>query len=496
MKTAFRFLALTFPVLFAAYAPAQDLCVPCERIVNRVVYEEEPFTAFRVEYETVLEQREVTTQRPVYETEMRVRRFRVAKPVTQTETREERYFTLKPVYETEERTREYDQTTWETVTETRQDRVIVQRPVLETQVQERQHVVRRAVQDTVWQDQAYTQMTPVTTYRTQLVDQGGFVDNVNYVPGTTHNHLRWIPRGTSTHLATGETYYRRGGLGWVPTTTPGTYAVSRAYVPNVVAQQVPMTSLMPQTVVQKVPLAVTRYQDEVVTEQVPVTVQRLEQCEEIRETPVTYQRPKTERIVEKIPVQTVRYEREEQVRQVPYTVQRIEYEDREEEYPVQVLRWETETKTIDVPVQQRKVVEYTAYRLVPRVVTMRLPYDMPAPIESGTILRRPALPVLPPPSRSVVKKPVTNGTKSSEPKPASNLEKIPKTKNGAEKPAGGDASDQKPTEKPTIPNESGKGKEDLKLNKPGEDKDGEPTPADEAKKKDGKMAYTAPRRHL
>jgi hypothetical protein len=306
-----------------------------------------------------------------------------------------------------------------------------------------------------------------------------------------------MPRGVSTNAVTGEAYYRRGGLAWVPRTSPGTYTVGRAYVPNLVAQQVPVTSMMPQTVVQKVPVAVTRYEDEVVTEQVPVSVQRIEQCEEVRETPVTYQRPKTERVVEKIPVQTLRYEREEQVRQVPYTVQRIEYEDREEEYPVQMLRWETETKMIEVPVQQRKLVQYTAYRLVPRIVTMRLPYDVPAPIENGAIIRRPTLPVLPPASRSVVKKPAANGTKNGEPKPAEKLQKIPQDKSGSPKPpAPGVTDDDKATEKPALDNSSEKGKKELKLNKPENNKSGEPTPADESKKKDGKMAVAAPRREL
>jgi hypothetical protein len=127
---------------------------------------------------------------------------------------------------------------------------------------------------------------------------------------------------------------------------------------------------------------------------------------------------------------------------------------------------------------------------------MRLPYDVPAPIESGAIIRRPALPVLPPASRSVVKKPVANGTKSSESKPANGMEKLPKAKNGAAKPESGEKSDDKASEKPALNNDNEKGKEELKLNKPADEKDGEPTPADESKKKDGKMAYSKPGRHL
>jgi hypothetical protein len=489
MKTALRILALSLAAALPCSAAAQDPCLPCYRTVNRIVYEEEPFTAYRVEYETVLEQREITESRPVYETELRKRTVRVAKPVVETATRQERYFTLKPVYETEEVERAYDRTTWETVTEMRQDRVIVQRPVVETQMHERQHVVRRPVQETVWQDQAYTALTPVTTMRTQLVDQGGFVDMWNYVPGRSQHSLRWMPRGYSTSAVTGETYYRRGGLAWVPSVTPGTYTVSRAYVPNIVAQQVPVTAMMPQTVVQKVPLNVTRYQDEVVTEQVPVQVQRMEQVEEIRETPVTYQRPKVERIVEKIPVQKVRYEREEHVRQVPYEVRRIEYEDREEEYPVQVLRWETEKKVIEVPVQRRKLVPYTSYRLVPRVLTMRLPYDAPVIIDDGTIIRRETSRIVLPPasSRREVQRPA-NGTKNGstkaeakkeEAKPEEWLEELKK------KPA--EPSDQDPTGQPKLNGEPAKEK-DLKVSPPAGSKSNEPAPAKPASGQDGKMA--------
>ena len=476
MNVTLRLLvAAAMLAVFPLISRAQDCYVPCERIVNRVVYEQEPYTAWRVEYETVMEQRQVTSRRPVYQTEMRTRIHRVAKPVTETHTRQEKYVTLKPVYETEEIERAYDKTVWETVTEMRQDRVIVNHPVVETQMQERQHVVRRAVPETVWQDQAYTQMTPVTTMHTQYVDQGGFVDTVNYVPGRSHCHLGWMPRGAATNSVTGETYYRRGGLAWIPTTSPGRYAVSRAYVPNIVAQQVPVTAMLPQTVTQKVPLTVTRYHDEVVSEQVPVEVQRIEQREEIRETPVTFQRPKTERIVEKIPVQKVRYEREEHVREVPYEVQRIEYEDVEEEYPVQVMTWETEVKTIEVPVQQRKLVEYTAYRLVPRIMQMRLPYDAPVPIEEGAIIRRSTSRVVLPPAGTSRLVPLKKKTEAARP-----------GENGAAKDEGKDPADAAPTGEPKINGERDAEKKDgeINLQRPAGGKNEEPTPAKEPEKQD------------
>jgi len=129
-----------------------------------------------------------------------------------------------------------------------------------------------------------------------------------------------------------------------------------------------------------VPVNVTRYQDEVVTEQVPVTVQRVEQTEEVREYPVTVSKPMTERIVNKIPVQKVRYEREEHVRQYEVQTQRMEYEDVDQPYEVQTCRMETEVRKIEVPFTVRKLVPYTAYRRTPRIVSMRVPYGAPDPV--------------------------------------------------------------------------------------------------------------------
>ena len=92
------------------------------------------------------------------------------------------------------------------------------------------------------------------------------------------------------------------------------------------------------TIMQEVPVNVTRYQDEVVTEQVPVTTQRMEQTEEVRQYPVTVSKPQTERVVNRIPVQKVSYEKEEHVRQIPVETRRIEYEDVEQPYEVKVCR--------------------------------------------------------------------------------------------------------------------------------------------------------------
>jgi hypothetical protein len=481
MKNALRFLAgsaLAMPAI--VFSPAATLraqecgCQPAYRVVNKVVYDEVPVTQYRVEYETQIEEREVTSTKPVYETEQRVRKYRVARPVVETATREERYFTLKPVYETEYREEAYDKTTWVQETEMRQQKYLVNRPVTETQVQERQRTVRRAVNETVMQQQCVTAMEPVTTYRTQLVDQGGFVDSTTLVAGTTRNRLSWVPRGVATDNLSGQVFSHHAGFHWVPQSTPSQLVTQRVYVPNVVAQQIPQTALMPRQVMQEVPVNVTRYQDEVVTEQVPVTVQRMEQTEEVREYPVVVSKPMTERIVNKIPVQKVRYEREEHVRQIPVQTQRIEYEDVEEPYEVKVCRMETEIKTIEVPVTVRKVVPYTAYRRTPRIVSMRIPYDAPdtiieeapvvreriiLPADGGAIRRTSKKVVAPKPVEALQSDSATadglksvkkKTTKVEEPTPAE--EKEPKDSD----PTGTPKIDaQKPAEKSTEPSLKG-----------------------------------------
>jgi hypothetical protein len=381
---------------------AQDACTPCQpayRIQYKTIYEEVPVTTYRWQVENLLEERQVTSYRGEWVTENRVKRYRVAKPVTETSTREERYTVLKPVYETEEQERVYDKTTYVTETATRQERYLVQKPVYETQMQEQRQVVRKAVNETVMQQSQALAYEPVTTYRTQLVDQGGFVDQAAYVPGTTRNRLSWVPGGYAADTTTGTVFRHRAGLHCVPFQTPGAVVTQRVYVPNVVAQQIPQTTYTAKVVTQETPVNVTRYVDEVVSQQVPVQTMRMEQVEEVRDVPYTVQRPVTERIVEKVPVQRVRWEQQEVVREVPVTTQRIEYEEREEEVPVQVYKVIPEVKTVQVPKAVGQWVAVQSKRTVARVVAQRVPVDVvverPAYEVERPIIEEPA-PTLPP----------------------------------------------------------------------------------------------------
>ena len=196
-----------------------------------------------------------------------------------------------PVDETEYREEAYDKVTYLTETEMRQEKYLVQRPVVETQMREQQHTVRRpiqetmmqdqsytvrrAVQETVMQQQAYTAYQPVTSYHTQLVDQGQYVNTMHYQPGALA--LPFDVRAARLSARSGDRHddvlSRRPavGAGCRARRLPG----ATTYMPNIVTQQVPTTSYQPATMTQEVPVTVTRYQDEVVNQQVPVQVTRI-----------------------------------------------------------------------------------------------------------------------------------------------------------------------------------------------------------------------------
>ena len=330
----------------AASASAQTSCPSCSayadgqtyRIVYQLVYEPRTATAYRVENETVFEERQITTYKPVWETAVRENRYTVARPVAETAEREEAYTVQRPVYETAQRDESY--------------------------------TVMRPVYETTYQTQYHTVFHPVTTYRTQYVDQGCASSQMVFKPGWPITRLTWQSGGCAVDPATGQTVYQRAGLYW--TQTPrGEYTVQQVWHPNVVAQQVPQTSLVPQTVAEQVPLQVCKYQPEVV--------------------------------VRKVPVQVCRMVTEQYVRKVPVTTYRMVYEDRVDRVPYQVCRMVAEPQTIRVPhcVEKRIPVTYT-YN-VSRLVCYRVPLD-----SCGEPLTGPALQtVAPAPAQFLVAVPGT-----------------------------------------------------------------------------------------
>ena len=298
--------------------------------------------------------------------------MRVAKPVTETSTREERYTTYRPVTETFEETRVLQSNSHGHRDRECEEKHLVARQVIEEQCRTEQHVVRRPVEETVMQQQNYVVNEPVTVMQTSYVDQGSYVDNVFQTPGSTRYRLAWVPGGFQTEPVTA---WRHAGFGRVPVTTPGQTVVNRQYVPNIVPVQVPQTSMVQKVVTQCVPVTVQKYVDEVVTQQVPVQVQRTEYVEETKPVTVQVQKPVTEQVAYKVQNVRTRYEAVEVVKPITCTVQRMTYEDVEQPYEVRTMKMVSEVQTVRKPVVVRKLVPYSYIRSTPHTVAMMVPVD-------------------------------------------------------------------------------------------------------------------------
>ena len=299
--------ALTLVMAFSPAEVEAQTVYQMYRLETKIVYDKQPVTTYRLKHEIVNEERQV--MKPVWQMESRVRR--VAKPVFETETRVHRVTVRKPV----------------TTTETRVRQQIVQQPVTTQVMKTQQRVVTQ----------------PVTTMHTQYVDQGQYVQQYVLQPGATRNRLQWLQGGYVQNPATGTMIYQRGGLHWVPTQSPNRYQLQQQYVPNVVAQQVPVTSYQQSVVNEQVPVNVTQYQQNVVNQEYQVQV-----CKWVDE-----------------------------VQDQPYqvTTQKIQYED--EPYEVRVCKWVPDKQTVSYTVA--KWVPETTTRMVPRTVTQRVPIQTCSP---------------------------------------------------------------------------------------------------------------------
>ena len=148
----------------------------------------------------------------------------------------------------------------------REERYTVQRPVYETQEREEWYTVARPVTQTVYRTEAYTVMQPVTTCATQFVDQGSYANQMVLKPSLFQTRLAWQSATTGIDPVTGLAVYQRPGFYW--TNTPsGRYEVQQVWQPNVVAQQIPQTTYVPQTVQRQIPVETTTYQQEQVLPQ-------------------------------------------------------------------------------------------------------------------------------------------------------------------------------------------------------------------------------------
>jgi len=371
LTTAAVLLALM--LLTAAHVQAQTCCEPSYRLVYKTVYDQQPVTTYKLQYETVMRPREVTTLKPVWTTEKRQKTYRVAKPVMETSVRQETYKVYKPIWTTKYEERSYNRVRYVTETQNRQERIVVNKPVWSTETRQQRQIVRKQVAETVMQDRQYTTFEPITTCRTQMVDRGGYATQNVCVPGAVSNRLRWLQPGVVNDAATGVSYYRRGGLHWVPQQAASRVVAQRVYVPNMVAQQIKETRMQPKVVTQKVPVTVNRCVEEVVLKPYQVQVCKMQQEVQVRNTPIKVCKPVTERITYKVPIRTCNMQEQVMVRKIPVTTCRWEYETKVEPYEVRVCRLQREVKVVNDPCTVATWKKEVQMCQKPRTVVMRVP---------------------------------------------------------------------------------------------------------------------------
>jgi hypothetical protein len=214
-------------------------------------------TAYRLEQRVVRVPQEVTTYR--------VERHTVMKPQTIT--------TFKEVIETSEQVREYT----------------VQKPVYETQMR----------------DESFITTEPQTTMTTQFQDQGTWEAHTVCRPGTVSQQLAWQPGGWAIDATTGAWVWRAAGLAWVTHQTPATQEVQQVWKPNIVAVQVPQTTMVQKVATRQVPVQVMKFVAEVRQERIPVQTCKRVPVQETRQVAVTEERivpVKETRFVERVEV--------------------------------------------------------------------------------------------------------------------------------------------------------------------------------------------------
>jgi len=221
-------------------------------------------------------------------------------------------------------------------------------------------------------------MRPVVRYQTRYADQGCYVDQVTCVPSApARRGLTWMPAAPIANPTAGFLQVQRPGLVWANVQAPPRQVVTKVWKPNIVAQQVPVTSYCPQEVVQKIPVQVCRQVPQRMVRKVPVRTCRIVQEQRVRMVPYTTCRQVTERVERKVPVRVCRMVQEERVRQIPVTVCRYVQEERVEPYQVRVCHMVEKQETVNVArtVCRKVPVTYT-YR-VPRTIMLRVPLEQP-----------------------------------------------------------------------------------------------------------------------
>ena len=314
-----------------------------------------PTNTYKIENETVFRDEQQTRLRQVWDEELRERRYTVFRQVPETTIKQEIYRVLKPMWTTEYRDTSYDVVRTVPETSVRQERYTVSRPVWETAERDVWQTVRRPVQETFMQERRYVVNRPVTSYHTEYVDRGQYVNNTVVEPGKTYYRLAWQSGGTYVNPATGASRWQTPGLYWTPMRGEDKLRQEAVYQPNIVPQVTPVTTLVPETVVEQVPTTRMTYQEERILKKEPYQVMRMVQEERVREIPETRFRQVVERVQQTMPVQVYRLETQEVVRDIPVTTYKTIAEERVEPYTVRVPRIEQIVETVQKPyiVQKR-----------------------------------------------------------------------------------------------------------------------------------------------
>ena len=259
------------------------------KTVNETAYKQVQETVCKPVCETVMKECRTTVNKQVCETVYRECPVTVCKTICEPHCRKECFFVCKPICETQykECTRTVCKPICETVIKDVCKTVCV--PVTETCYKNVQRTVCKDVCETVIKDVCKTVCEPCTTTKCVTNHVPETVCETVYVPG----RLTW----ESTPIykcefdpCTCTTVQKQVGCR-KHLVHSGPHTEQRQVTRNrTVTEQVPVTTYVKKTVVEKVPTQVTRKVQEVVTEKVPVTVTR-----NVQKT-----------VVEKVPTQVVR----------------------------------------------------------------------------------------------------------------------------------------------------------------------------------------------
>ena len=188
-------------------------------------------------------------------------------------------------YKTEYDIREVTAYRIESETKYRDQTVVTYKPQVFEEIRERHYTVRKPVEQTSYRTTYRTVYKPQTSYRTRYVDRGGWVDQTSIVAGRRYSRLGWQPGMSVVDPISGVTTHYRGGLSWATVQRPDRAVVHRSWKPNVVAEAVPYTTYVAETVEEQTPVTTYKMITEHRVEKIPVRVTRMVRVEEVRKGP-------------------------------------------------------------------------------------------------------------------------------------------------------------------------------------------------------------------